>query len=322
MKNKIYGFKSEICFLNVLLCIFVVLIHLFTAEILKNNILFYIQKMMFFSIFGFVFLSAEKMFIQKTKTWYEYIKSCFKKIILPYIAAVTVYFIVLRILGYLNDTINTLPYYIVSGTLSAQFYFIPMIVQFYALLPALRRLINRFPAKHVISIAFVLNVLAVIFLYKYSFFNKLFVRYLFCYILGAYAGINYDKFINLIKKNVPAISAVYVFLQLIDFYNKLQIVHQLLTVVYMPSAILFYYMISLYITQKFRISENKIFRLIDSVTYQIYLWHILAIISADRISEVITANNITFILRVFAVTAYIAILIIRKRIKQGHSSVR
>lgn len=313
MQNTKSGFKPEISFLNVLLCILVILIHLFTGEMLKNSIIAHIQKMMFFAIFGFVFLSALKLFMQKEKPWAEYIKSCFKKIILPYIFAAVMYYIILTKIGYLSADLKQLPYLVVSGRLSAQFYFVPMIVQFYILMPIIRMLTNKLPGGYVIWGAFAINVLTVIIFYKYSFFNRLCGRYVFCYILGVYAGLNYNAFLKLLKNNTFKILIIYIFLQLIDFYVETPLAHQLITILYMPSAIIFYYMVSLYITEKFKIISGKIFGVFNSVTYQVYLWHVLAIILAENISSVFNINRFAYIIRLSAVVLCTFLLILIKK---------
>lgn len=301
MQNAKKIFRAEISFLNTLLCAFVVLIHLFTAEMLENTIFLHIQKTMFFAIFGFVFLSAVKFFMQSAKPVKIYVKSCFFKILVPYFSTAAIYFIVLKRLGFLTDNIGHFPYLIVSGELSAQFYFVPMIVQFYILMPIIRRAIEKLPAYCVISAAFVINVFTVIFFYKYGFFNKIFGRYLFCYVLGAYAGLNYTAFTKFIKGNTAKILLVYLVLLMIDFRIKTQLPHQLLTVICMPSAVLFWYALSLRITEKMHNSTKDFFGFANSITYPIYLWHVLAVIIADVIVDSLSVTVPVYAIRCFAV---------------------
>ncbi len=284
MQNTRKIFKAEIDFLNTLLCAFVVLIHLFTPEMLKNTIFYILQKIMFFAIFGFVFLSAVKFFVQSAKPWKIYVKSCVKKIIVPYLAVTVIYFIVLKGMGCLNDNINRLPYLIVTGGLSAQFYFVPMIVQFYVLMPMIRRAAEKFPPLCVISAALVINVFTVIFFYKYGFFNRIFGRYLLCYVLGAYAGLNYNAFVKFIKAGTVKILFVYIALLMVDLSIDTPLTHQLITVIYMPTAVLFWYSVSLHITEKMQASARKFFGFANGITYQVYLWHVLAVIIADVVA--------------------------------------
>lgn len=302
MQNSGKIFRTEINFLNTLLCAFVVLIHLFTAEMLENTILLHIQKTMFFAIFGFVFLSAVKFFMQSAKPWKIYVKSCFKKIILPYFAASVIYFVVLKCLGCLPDSVGRLPYLIVTGELSAQFYFVPMIVQFYVLMPIIRRAIEKLPPGYVISVAFVINAVTVIFFYKYGFFNRIFGRYLFCYVLGAYAGRNYNDFTKFAKDNTAKILLVYIVLQIIDFCVKTSLPHQLITIVCMPSAILFWYALSLRIAEKMNGSAKNFFGFANGITYPIYLWHVLVVITADIIADSFNTAMPIYAVRFLAVT--------------------
>lgn len=250
MKRKI----TEISVYEFFMCMFVITIHLMSEGVDKfgrwtvPSITFLtITKIMTFAVPGFVFTSAIKLFYNLGDKKFRYPKFLlgrFLKVYLPYMVAVAIYYIVfvfgLKLEGYETFNVGELFGYIRSGTISAQFYFVILIMQFYLLMP-LWVVIGKVKSNTfsvvmlVVSLAITLisrlyfpkiagslleqiGTLALPFenplggfgatqnlvsLATYT--NKSFTSYLVFWIGGMYIGMNYDRFCESVEKVKPAL---------------------------------------------------------------------------------------------------------------------
>ena len=213
--------------------------------------------------------------------------------------------------------------FIYTGEITAHLYFIIAIIQLYLITPVLKKIIENNNKKVVIILCGIITIMTVVFLYKYSFYNRIFTRYLFCYILGCYAGKNYDIFINILRKYKIPIYCTYIvalFFELSSSYlfayqNLPAIIQQLVTMTYMPIAVIFIYSLSLNIVDKFHISKQGIINIINKNSYFIYLYHILTIWIADIILSKISITNIWIALltRILITTVILCICFLLKR---------
>lgn len=157
--------KSEIDLQNIFFCITVLVIHLLSGPIAELNyggfwhtVCFYIQRPMFFAVYGFIFLSGQKSFLStKKEKVLHYYKKRFKTIVVPYIIAV----LVTWMFFYRQDGILALFKFLLNGRAGAQFYFVIVIVQFYIIVPLLKVVMKRISPKIMLTAAFAINIIAV-----------------------------------------------------------------------------------------------------------------------------------------------------------------
>lgn len=250
MKRKI----TEISVYEFFMCMFVIAIHLLSEGVdafpkwSAVSITFLsLTKLMTFAVPGFVFTSAIKLFYKYGDRNFNYPKFLlgrFLRIYLPYIAAVCIYYIVfvylLELDGFHEFDLNELLGFILRGDISAQFYFVILIVQFYLLMP-LWLLIIKAKSKTAAVIS-VLVSLAVTLLSRMYFpqlaafvlehikaldlpfanpaaevdipstmrmlggyTNKVFTSYIVFWFAGMYIGISYEKITDAIIRNRPVI---------------------------------------------------------------------------------------------------------------------
>ena len=124
--------KPELSLMNVCLCVMVVFIHLFSEGItnlprmsVRWWIVYIPWTLISMAVYGFLFLSGLKLFLRVPEgpvgPWY---KKRFFSVIVPYLAAVTVYYVVYHFaFGYPFALRNALSYYLL-GTISSHTYFI------------------------------------------------------------------------------------------------------------------------------------------------------------------------------------------------------
>lgn len=311
---------QEIQVQNVLYCIFVIIIHLFTSEILKFKSFFLMQRILFVAIFGFIFLSGLKQFLHiDDKSIIQYYKVRFHKIILPYLIAAIVYLVVYCILGYYKTDIILMLTLICTGKITAHFYFVIVMIQLYLLTPIIKCIIQKYNKAPIIALSYVITVITVVLFYQYDIYNRIFTRYLFYYVMGCYAGKYYNEFINLLKKYKKLICIAFIIALLLELSAtyKSSLIQQLVTTIYMPIATIFIYSISLRITHKISISKNHFINILDQNSYSIYLYHLLAVLASDMLLERTNILSIWvfFLVRIIitAIILYFALSVLQSK---------
>lgn len=182
-----------------------------------------------------------------------------------------------------------------SGSLVSHFYFVIVIVQFYFLRPVWQKMLNNISPVTAVAAAtaatfyalfFQQTVVSYIIKKDFIFNDRIFTTYIIYWVLGCYAGANYEKFLTAIKNIKPiaakffAVAVLEMVLSYIHFSGMksigfLELVH----VVYCVSAIAFFGAVSLKIGE--RVMKIKLFADVDRLSYYMYLIHPLLIIAAD-----------------------------------------
>ena len=295
--------KTEISFVNVLLCLLVIFIHVTSEPVTsldKMSLQFAVVavpwKLSAFVVQGFIFLSGLKFFMTDTENinYTGYYVSRIKAIILPYILWVVIYYLYFISQGYFGFDLVKLIECILLGNLVSHFYFIVIIVQFYALMPLWVRLVKRVHPVILLLTGLMVTVLfnkyftTLLNFFDSSYFfpynDRLFTTYIFYWLAGCVAGKHYDEFKSLLHKNrafiitvfvtSAAANAVFSYINLSGRANIywLEDLHTL----YCIFAIMTVFIIGRFYAEKIRHGE-KLLKAVDSVTYPIYLCHILII---------------------------------------------
>ena len=248
MKRKI----TEISVFEFFICMFVIGIHLLSEGVdalpkwsVSSIIFVSLTKLMSFAVPGFIFTSAIKMFYKYSDSKFSYprfLLGRLMRVYLPYALAVCLYYAVfvfaLDLDGFESFDLRELGRFILNGNISAQFYFVILIMQFYILMP-LWMLITKCKSKVfsgiILAAALIITVLSRIMfpqgaaaslealgklplpfgnpvsnpgmltLSQYT--NKAFTSYLVFWIAGMYIGMNYDAFYESVRK---AKSVIYI----------------------------------------------------------------------------------------------------------------
>ena len=143
--------KTEISYLNILLCLFVIFIHIisfavsgFEAGTLSYNLAMFPWRMVSFVVQGFILLSGVKLFLTKKDEmkYGKYLVSRIKGVILPYIFSFVIYYIFYFVVYDYPLDIAFILKHLVLGSLVCHFYFIPLLFQFDLLFPLWKKVIN------------------------------------------------------------------------------------------------------------------------------------------------------------------------------------
>ncbi|MDD3570571.1 MAG: acyltransferase [Lachnospiraceae bacterium] len=311
--------KQEIIFANVLMCLLVVFIHISSSAVsaLEKNSIQYLAVMVpwrlsAFVVQGFVFLSALKIFIKKepVTNYKNYYISRIKTIIVPYIIWVVIYYVYFCNHGYFPFTLNHLLKNMALGTLVSPFYFIVVIVQFYALLPLWQWLYKRFNPIAILAFSLIVTILLGQFLpkmindvtggFSFAYNDRLFTTYFLYWSMGAICGIYYENFTTCITKKSTIIALVFMLFACIDIYLSFQVFVQgiyvpsleTIHILYCVSAILFTMAVGT------RTKPQSIMMAINSISYPIYLAHCYVLI---RINDILATQGINDIGKGYAI---------------------
>ncbi|MBQ9940397.1 MAG: acyltransferase [Clostridia bacterium] len=282
-KKKLFG---EISLMNALLCIGVIVIHLTSFPVTSMDksgvsyLLIYILNRFFvFCVPSFIFLSGLKLHNKYRGgiNALSFYKNRTVKILVPYVFAVSVYF--LYFLSKQWVFLNEYPLHLVLGTISAHFYYVVISCQFYILFPLIIKIFEKYP-----GLILILSLVSTVIFQQFVHFpysDRFFGSYVFYFVLGMYFSRN-QVYGKLKKLSIPVyilsfvvcvihISMLYFASRGIVFYRWGEIVN----IIYVTlSAFALYGLCGFF--AKFPV-VNKVSSAISSNSYNIYLYHCLGI---------------------------------------------
>lgn len=199
-ENKNVNIK-ELNILNVIFCFSVIMIHITSRPISVMNkesfaylLIFILNKILCFVVPGFIFLSGFKLFNKyknediNIKKFY---KSRFKKIVVPYLISLIIYFLYYLYKGYVDISVTTILKAIFLGDLVAHFYYIIIAIQLYLAFPFLNYIIKKYPQILLIA-SFILNIIFKEFI-RFNYSDRFILGYIFYFVLGMIISKNLDK---------------------------------------------------------------------------------------------------------------------------------
>lgn len=202
--------RTELSCLNLLLCLLVIFIHASSepvGRLLRHSWQYFTVmvpwRLAAFVVQGFFFLSGVKLCLgakEPFDTLAFYRRRC-RTVVLPYLAAVVLYYCWFVHIGYFPFSFADLTRYAVVGNLVSPFYFVVTIVQFYLLAPLFLR-----AAKSVSPPVGLVLSLAVMLLFRFwllgdfPYADRVFTTYLFYFTAGCIAGEHYDDFCALLRQ--------------------------------------------------------------------------------------------------------------------------
>lgn len=344
--------KQEISVLNVLFCLFVIMIHILsypvgvygpsnpaTNNIVLHDLVMIPQRLISFVVQGFVLLSGVKLFLKGRENtgYFKHIAKRIVSIVVPYLICNAVYYIYyINVYRYPLD-MGFILEHLIYGSLVYHLYFIPLILQFDLLLPLWRFVVNKWSPVIVIpavlfgSSVFEYSMPALVQVFTKEpvtlMNDRLFTTYLSFWLIGCYIGKYYKEFCELVKKNYGLISLNFVLsAAALAFYSHFA--YNWLAAIPVMNQIQYFYAISaiifLFATAR-KMPEDLFYRLpllptVDKLSYSIYLWHVLVLIAVDRfVIEKYTVLNqgLAFVIRLVSVyTVTILLTYLMAKIKQ------
>ena len=203
---------EELNYFNAVCCLLVVLIHILSLGVTQLDkgswqlaVIYFPWNLSAFVVPGFLFTGAVKMalgFHSSDGTPYlKYIWRRIKKIYLPYVAFVIVYYPIFVHFGIAQRSVRAFFSYLFVGNLSSHFYYIVIVMQFYILMPLWRWMVKHVPWYAALPVSAMVTLLmlkasaalgCIGITFKYS--DRVFLSYLFFWVMGLYVGQNYESF--------------------------------------------------------------------------------------------------------------------------------
>lgn len=283
---------KEISILNIVCCIFVVLIHLTSENVsilykgsLDYKIFYSINKGISFVVPAFIFLSGFKLtnsYKNKEFKFVDFIKKRFSKIFIPYLCWFVFYYIYLYNIQYIEPTdLFGIVKLFIMGDLIAPFYFITLIFQFYLIFGLLKFLHEKY-RMYFLLISTILNLVAISYFFKYS--DRFFINYLIYFIMGMELAINkskIDKFLQNKKVIVILLSITYIVIYLsLGYYSLLNVY---LDFAFKIVSIVFYYTIAILLSKiNFKFYNISVFYL-DKASFYVFLSHCFFLYHFNRV---------------------------------------
>lgn len=279
---------------NALFCLIVVFIHAFgtlAAKLDPSGCWYILSKAALkncaFVVQGFMFLSAAKYtaaYMDREFCFGKFLIGRIKKVIIPYVLCTLVYYIVFLNMGIVGEfNLKELGGYILRGDLSAQFYFIIAIVQFYLLMPLWILIVKKLPSRTIITVGIIIYALWMWRAFGYTvYYDRVFLSYFPFWVFGLAFGKNYDKYKRFIASHIGKICGLYVLLFCINGFvgqiftsnpYLLEVIHT----VYAFGAII----LSHGILSGGRGMDGVLAKGINKLSFEIYLWHCLILVIMD-----------------------------------------
>ncbi len=324
MSEKDSRRRGDLSFLNIVLCLLVVFIHVaseIVSEMPKNTLLFKttysFQRLSAFAAQGFFLISGVKLFLHKGEkiNYFRYYTTRLFRVVIPYVLWVVIYYIYFCAEGFYDFSLGELFGYIVRGDLSAQFYFVVILVQFDLLAPLWLFVYKRGNAcVHlafsliitVIGSQFLMPVLTTLFPAIPSLdLDTCYLRYLVYWTAGCLIGRNYTRFQEYLRSSRLSISVTFVLCGLLNVALSLATVRHtpvwldFIHIMYCMSAILFFYMLALPFAGKAGVVLKPL-SAIDKSSYLIYLMHCLVLVITN---SYMTKLGITYLPERFGLRA-------------------
>ncbi len=211
-------YSKELNYFNAFACLCVILVHILSIGITNLDrtsielFTVYIPwKFATYVVPAFLFSGAVKMafsFEREDSNYFKYIFKRILKIYLPYCFWVVIYYLYFLAIGWVEKGFVPLLKYILIGDLSAQFYYVIIVMQFYFLQPLWKLIVKKIP----FYVAIPTSALITVFMYRFetllSYFginfehrSRLFISYLVFWVIGLYVGKHYEKIKESILKN-------------------------------------------------------------------------------------------------------------------------
>ncbi|MBQ7821457.1 MAG: acyltransferase [Clostridia bacterium] len=323
---------TELSYLNVLFTLMVICIHIMSEPIstldkssLQYFAVFAPWKLFQFVTQAFVFLSGVKLFIKAgdgidVRKFYI---GRIKRVILPYLAWVIVYYLYFVGIGWYSFSLSELLHYMIFGDLASHFYFVIIICQFYLLTPLFARIFKRCSPWILSVYALFISLIFGEFLPQilgfispklaFTYNDRLFTTYLFYFVIGAAVGTNYKEVIDRLRKAKITVYSMFIFFTVLNLvlsyltYSGKVYIHWIYTLhfAYSVSAIAAFLTFAAGFTVK-RPTLPKAVKLADASSYMLYLSHIL-IIFAGRyfiIDRITTDIGVRFVITLAILAVY------------------
>ncbi len=284
--------RTEISFASIVLCLLVMFIHISSQPVSALNrdsvqflTVLFPWRLSAFVVQGFIFLSSLKYFLRPPITDYRsFYLGRIKTIFLPYVLWTVIYYFFFYFAGYYSLSLADFCHYLLLGNIVSPFYFIIIILQFYALMPLWQKLFRSFDPIVLLALSFAITVLfpqsLPPFLAKFgitlSYTDRMFPTYLLYWVLGGVCGLREERIKQFWKKRAFLLVTLCAAFGILDLYYTYQTYVFGVSVPFLETLHIFYCVFAIFAVMcvGIYVSEGKWMRLAP-YTFTAYLSHCL-----------------------------------------------
>lgn len=218
--------RRELDFCNIMFCALVILIHVLAEPVSlyrRDSILYALVlgpwRLSAFVVQGFIFLAGVKAFLRNKSlsdpfSLSQYYIGRLRRVVLPYLGAAVLFSIYLGMMGQLHETAGAWWSDLFTGRLVGHLYFVPVICQFYLLIPLWRRMAYRGSAVLSLCTSFTVMLLCKLYLpdviaqlngRAFTDNAVLCTTYLFYFVAGCFCGRYYVHFRTYLRHHTRSI---------------------------------------------------------------------------------------------------------------------
>ncbi len=301
---------EELSYFNAIACLMVIFIHAISYGIMNVDpksaeaaLMYFPWKLASCAVPAFLFSSAAKMTMRgeescSLRSYGGYVAGRLKRIFLPYALWNLVYFAAFVLVGYRALSITGFFKELFLGTLSYQFYYIVIAMQFYLLKPLWLWVLRRLRWYIVLPCAVLVTIFSLYlnsflgvwdmeFIYK----DRIFTSYLFCWVAGLYAGRNWDRLTDGLSRSGLSVALAFVFAlaaQIIPYLNYSRGLWFIDSGYYYMFTELLCIIVLLWLCLKLRGAPGRIRKwlsFISAASFSVYLSHCLFLTITEKLTE-------------------------------------
>lgn len=228
-------FGGAWCLLLIFSCAFGPGITGYDPGTLRHTLIYTVHRFATFTAPAFLFYCALRVSLSgpRESRYIPYALQCGLRIYVPYLIVNLACFFIYRPLGIAQGGAKELLAYILNGTLSEQFYYVLLLLQFLLLMPLWRRMLRHVPWYTALFLSLFLTVLMTRadtllghFNKSYAYFDRVFPTYLVFWVAGLYAGKHYDAVRDAMtarRRSVLALAivpALYLYISWFDAFRQ------------------------------------------------------------------------------------------------------
>ncbi len=230
--------QKELNYMNAIACLCVILIHVLSLGIQAADpswqafVIYFPWRLSAFVVPMFLYTGAVKLAMQfqnKTITlqsYKTYIWQRIRKIYLPYVLWVVIYYLTFLPIHYVRGEWRELAHYLITGSITSPFYYIIIIMQFYLLMPLWVWMLRMIPAwlggalgllvtLCMRQVPDILSRMGISFQYA----DRVFATYLIFWVAGLYAGRSYEQAkVALQNKTAQKVCIIVILLYVVQSY--------------------------------------------------------------------------------------------------------
>ncbi len=320
---------EELSYFNAIACLMVIFIHVMSYGIMnvapasfKAALMYFPWKLASCAVPLFLFSSAAKMAMHheesySLRSYGGYMSGRLKRVFLPYLLWSAVYFAAFVLVGYRELSLLGFIKELFLGTISYQFYYIIIAMQFYLLKPLWLLILHRLRWYIVLPCAllvtyFSLHLNSFLGLWDAEFIYKdrIFTTYLIFWVVGLYAGRNWDRLTESLQNagaSIAMAAIVVIAVAVLPYLNYSRGIWFVDSGYFTVFTDVISAFILLWLCLKLRRAPErtkKCLGFISSASYSVYLSHCLFLTVTEKLTERSGLSNGLLILTIRALVCY------------------